>query len=55
MDHKTSLKCKFFEIEIYRVNVPGPCTFAFIHFSFFNPEMKYGKCSFFFNGSNTDE
>ncbi len=33
----------------------GLCTFASIHFSFFNPEIKYGKRGFFFNGSNTDE
>ncbi len=30
----------------------GPCTFAAIYFSFFNPEMKYRKRSLFFNGSN---
>ncbi len=39
------------QYEIKKINL-GPCTFASIRFSFFNPEMKYGKCGFFFNGSN---
>ncbi len=37
---------------IYSCVYFGLCTFAFIYFSFFNPEMKYRKCSLFFNGSN---
>ncbi len=37
---------------IYSYVYFGPCNFAFIYFSFFNPEMKYRKCCLFFNGSN---
>ncbi len=38
-----------------RVHRPNLHVLLHFNFSFFNPEIKYGKCSLFFNGSDTDE